>query len=355
MIQLIWRSWKISKNWPVSNEEKNKYLEPIELNNKIYVRIGKTYNVKKDDIKVGDIVAIIVAEVKKTEKDGKIEYNWDNPIFHGKDVDKKEPYDIKTIDKIAEAKRGWFGKDLNKSVSKKEVKEETRGETADEFWKNNWWKYYPQKVKEDFVLQQHLRGLTEEESKKSLRELLQKENLSTHGDLRMKYNGALFGFTIFYGEAKDVRDSGGDRLTGIKKDEKLRGTFKLLQPVIWLNLPDGYVSAPQEIGATTNKYAKFFKIDKGKYEAGVWNRHFFEFFFNGNKLKGRYIISSFPTDKGRVWNIYKPEDQKPFAETHDFDKYKEELKKKGHKYFYWKKPGEKAKFIDLTKKWVDIN
>jgi phosphoribosyl 1,2-cyclic phosphodiesterase len=191
----------------------------------------------------------------------------------------------------------------------------------------------------------HWRGLSEEESKLPEDELLKTEH-SVHGDLRLEANENLWGFTIFLGPTEQVR-KGRDFFT-LKEPDKLQGTFKLAQPKAWLTFEG--VTKPKEVGATSKKYAKFFIIDSGTYEIGLWREHFFEIFLHGKKIKGRYVIVFAPVGEGgRKWLIGKPRDQTPQADKVKFEDIVRELRRKKQKYLIWAKPSMKPKLIDVTK------
>lgn len=243
--------------------------------------------------------------------------------------------------------------DMTPLLRRKEEDDEeggTRGEAARKFWESNWYKCFPVSGKGRFVYQHHWRGLTEEESKKD-EEYLLKTNNSLHGDLRFEFKNsgvhALFGITVFLGKASE---NASDRLINESPNENLECAFKLMQPPAWLDVGSpAYVSSPGGVGSTSQGYAKFFKVDSGTYEIGVWRKHFFEFFLKGKKLKGRYIATYAPVGGRRRWLIKKPEDQTPYAEKNKLEDVVMELKKKGQDYLLWSKPGEKPKLIDVQK------
>ncbi|MHA1795616.1 MAG: hypothetical protein ACTSUK_05855, partial [Promethearchaeota archaeon] len=227
---------------------------------------------------------------------------------------------------------------------------ETRAEAAMKFWTENWFRSYPKSGKGQFVYHHHFRGLNEDEIGLSEEELLNTKH-SLHGDLRFQVDDEkLWGFTVFTGTTEDVKKAKGCRLCNIGRD-KLQGTFKLYQPIEWLHVAEQkpYVSRPSHVGATAKKYAKFFMVDKGTYEIGVWREHFFEVFLHGKKLKGRYIITYAPVGGRRIWLISKPEDQRPYADTHKKGQVIKELKQKGQKWLIWAKPGCKPQLIDVEK------
>jgi len=227
---------------------------------------------------------------------------------------------------------------------------ETRGQAAMKFWQQHWWELLPPTGRGKFVYQHHWRGLTEEEAKHADESDLLQTDHSVHGDLRFTGSGdQLWGFTVFIGRAADNRD--GDRLINLK-DDKLQGTFKLPQPKGWLKVGVGHptLSGPGEVGATSNKWAKFFAQDTGTYEIGMAREHAIEVFFHGDKLKGRYLLQYAPVSGGRrVWLISKPQDQRPYAETHNLDDVIAELKQKRQRYLFWR-DGDKFRRIDLAEK-----
>ena len=238
-------------------------------------------------------------------------------------------------------------------IRKAELKDEgdTRAELAEKFWAENWHLMYPSSGKGRFVYHHHWRGLSEEEAKLSEEELL-RTNHSLHGDLRFEADKGLWGFSVFLGTTEANRKAGGDRLINLPPDDNLMGQFKLAQPKAWLEvgIKEPLVTPPGGVGATSKKYAKFFAIDHGWYEMGVWREHMFEIFLHGNKLKGRFIIEYAPVGDGkRVWLIDKPKDQTPYADKHDLEEVIEELRKKGQRWLIWAKPGMKPIKIDVQK------
>ncbi|MEW6104746.1 MAG: XkdF-like putative serine protease domain-containing protein [Bacillota bacterium] len=218
---------------------------------------------------------------------------------------------------------------------------ETRGERAEKLWQENWYRLYPKSGKGRFVLHEHWRGLSEDEVDLPREELIRRGH-SLHSDLRLESNGTLHGWTVFLGKAED---NATNRLITLPPDDNLQVAPKLVQPKGWLTFEG--VSEPGEVGATTGKYARFDIIDSGTYEAGVWREHMMEYVFHGKKLKGRLLVQYAPLGGRRVWIIDKPEDQRPYAETHDLEGVVRELKDKGQKWLIWRKPGEKPRLIDV--------
>jgi hypothetical protein len=191
--------------------------------------------------------------------------------------------------------------------------------------------------------------LSEDEVKLGEDELLRTDH-SLHGDLRLEGPEELWGFTVFLGTAEDNRKVGGDRLINLPEGDNLQGAFKLAQPKAWLDVAreKPYVSEPGGVGSTSEKYAKFFEVDHGTYEVGVWREHMIEIFLHGQKLKGRFLIQYAPVAGGRrVWIVDRPKDQTPYAESRKLEDVLEELRQKGQRWLVWAKPGEKPKLIDV--------
>jgi len=225
----------------------------------------------------------------------------------------------------------------------------TRGEEAEKAWQAHWQEMYPSSGKGQFVYQHHWRGLTEEEKDDGEEKLLQTDH-SLHGDIRLKGPGSeLFGFTIALGETSE--NKGNDKLYDLKGENRLRTFLKLSQPSSWLSVgEDGpMIVEPGGVGATSDKWAKFFKEDGGEYEIGVWNRHLVELFLKGKHLKGRYVFQSAPLAGGneRVWLVSKPEDQKPMAETLDLEQLIAKLKPRDHQWLVWAKPGTRPQLVNV--------
>ena len=304
------------------------------------VRLGKTFVSEERLADPGDTLNVKVEELI-LYPDGSVA--WGKPYPQG--LDKSRPaYLIKQAIDIA--RRGHC---LKEAVQKLKDEGETRADKAEAFWKKNWYSIYPKSGKGRFIYHWHFRGLSEEEKDLNAEELL-KRGRSVHGDLRLEGDGALWGFTIFLGKPEDVLK--GKDLTNLG-GRKLQGTFKLAQPKEWLEIGDPpYISEPGEVGATSRKYAKFFKIDEGTYEMGVWREHMFEIFLHGKKIKGRHIIEYAPVAGRRIWLIEKPEDQTPYAEKNEKEEIIEELKRKKQEYLIWCKPGEKPQLINVLRKHV---
>lgn len=300
------------------------------------VPLGKTFVSKEKLASEGDTLNVMVEELL-LYPDGKVA--WGKPYPMGPDRS-RPAYTVSQAVDIA--RRGRVLKEITeKEAPGEEGEGETRGERAERFWRENWHKFYPKAGKGRFVLHEHWRGLNEDEVNLPREELIRRGH-SLHSDLRLESDGVLHGWTVFLGKAED---NATNRLISLPADDNLQVAPKLAQPKGWLTFEG--VSEPGEVGATTGKYARFDIVDSGAYEAGVWREHAMEYFFHGKKLKGRLLVQYAPLGGRRVWIIDKPEDQRPYAETHDLEDVVRELKDKGQKRLIWRKPGEKPRLIDV--------
>lgn len=306
------------------------------------VRLGKTFVSEERLADPGDTLNV-KAEELILYPDGSVA--WGKPYPQG--PDKSRP--AYTVGQAIDVARR--GRCLKEAISKLKDEGETRADRAEAFWKKNWYSLYPKSGKGRFVYQWHFRGLNEKEKDLTAVELLERGH-SVHGDLRFEGDGALWGFTVFLGKPEDVLK--GKDLTALG-DRKLQGTFKLAQPKEWLKVGDPpYISKPGDVGATNRKFAKFFKIDSGTYEMGVWREHMFEVFIHGEKIKGRHLIEYAPIGERRIWLIEKPEDQTPYAEKNDLQEVITELKRKKQEYLIWCRPGEKPQLINVVRRSIPI-
>lgn len=302
------------------------------------VPIGKTF-VTKIEAKEGDVINVMVEELI-LYPDGKVA--WGKPTVMGPS-ERQKGYTIAQAIDIASR-----GKCLKEVVSKEDKTEEDTP-AGERVWNETWYKMYPPSGKGKFVYQLHFRGLDESEIKLGIEELL-KRGRSVHADLRFEArNDKLWGFTVFMGEPGDVLK--GKLIENMQKQNyKFQGTFKLAQPKAWLDIGDPpYISAPGEAGSTSKKYAKFFKIDSGTYEIGVWRQHMLEIFVNGSKVKGRMIFEYAPVGGRRIWLVEMPQDQTPYADKHELEGVVSELRQKKQEYLVWSKPGDKPKLIEISK------
>ena len=391
------------------------FTNTVEFHGKQYVDLGNTFVSKEKLANEGDILNVVVEEIGIARDGDQLRLYWGKPTPMGPDRSRKTPYTAQQVIDMARRRkvlkgekaspardkcmlcdrlpkydvrwangkgRAWFCErcfkkweaehrgDIEKvyevdgevppkwSDHYKALGDEgeTRAEAAAKFWADHWHESYPKSGKGRFVYQHHWRGLSEDEIDWDEARLLETDH-SVHGDLRFSFDDALWGFTVFLGRAADVRKAGGDRLANLPADDALQGQFKLHQPKEWLDVGKRkpYVSEPGEVGATSDKYAKFFAIDWGTYEIGVWREHFFEVFLNGRKLKGRYLIQYAPVGRRRTWLIKRPKDQTPYAETHDRKEVLRELAAKGQKWLIWARPGQKPEKVEVKKMAKSVN
>ncbi len=328
------------------------YRNVIKFRDRQVVDLGFSFN-SPFGAKVGDVVTFEVEEII-LQADGSLAWLGAKPV----DVDRsrKQPYFAQQVVNLA--RRGHVLQDARSSklkgqsskLGKQELgigeEGETRGERAAKFWREHWQESFPKSGKGQFVYQHHWRGLSEDEAKVAEEELLDTKH-SVHGDLRCGFDRALWGFSVFLGETADLR--GGRDLGSLPADDALQGAFKLHQPREWLTVArkKPFIVEPGGPGSTSKTWSKFFEVDHGEYEIGVWREHFFEIFLHGKKLKGRYMIQYAQQGGRRYWQIAKPEDQTPYADKHQKEVVIEELRKKGQRWLVWAKPGQRPKLIDV--------
>lgn len=244
-------------------------------------------------------------------------------------------------------------KALKKRLAKQEG-EDTRGEKAQEVWIDTWQDQLPTSGMGRYVVQHHWRGLTEEETKLSDEELL-KTSRSLHTDLRLEGDDALWGAAVLVGRAQD--NVPRDKLLALKMGDpkNLQLAIKLPQPKAWLDVGRRApkIVKPGGVGATSNKFAKFFALDWGTYKTGVGRQHSVEIFLSSEKLKerglsGRYLFNFAPGPSGRRWIIDRPTEQTPTAEREGTPDFRiRDIRAKGQKFLIFGKPGEKPQKIDV--------
>jgi uracil-DNA glycosylase len=215
------------------------------------------------------------------------------------------------------------------------ARDDTRVGVASEYYNEHWMEMRPTKDDQKFVYQFHVRGLTEDETKLSLKELIDRGH-SVHGDLRFESNGTLWGFTVFEGNTEELKKNNYvPRLLNLKEGDALQGTFKLRQPNPWLHITDvePLITGPAGAGSTAHKFAKFFKVWDGSYTMPMARLHGREIYLNGI----RYMIQYAPMGENqeRVWLITKPKSNESYTATHDKNKVLEELAEKGQTALLW--------------------
>jgi len=244
--------------------------------------------------------------------------------------------------------------DKIQEVAKQDDGQDTRSDIAAQEYERIWWQMAPASGKGRFVLQAHWRGLSEEETKLSHEDLLKTDH-SVHCDLRLEIDKSrLWGFTIFEGSTKDIREKGqGEaRILHLPPTDSLQGAFKLQQPHAWLTIAEEkpFVSGPGGVGSTSQKFSKFFQLDAGTYDFSFARQHGREVFMHGEKIKGRVLLQYMPASEGRVWVISRPESQEPYTASHKLEDVIEELKEKGQEKLVWSaSPGQPPKVLNLQK------
>ena len=240
-------------------------------------------------------------------------------------------------------------KQLPKPLLKPRSEGGTRAVAAFDTWEKSWHEMLPSSGKGRFVYQHHWRGLTEEEIDDSDDKLMESKH-SVHGDIRLEADKALWGWAVFLGRTEDNKDRElNDKLIDWKEGNNLELAPKLAQPKEWLDVgvKKPLITPPGAVGATSEKYSKFFGLDHGTYELGVARKHMVEIFLDGEHFSGRYLYTYAPVAGRRRWLIDKPEDQTPYADRRDLADTLSELRKKGQRFLIWAKPGERPKKYDV--------
>jgi len=170
-----------------------------------------------------------------------------------------------------------------------------------------------------YAIQEHERGLSEEQAKKGTRE---GDSISIHSDLRMQRltpekDEIAEGISLF----TPGNQTQENKLKLMQTDNTVRAQFSIkpFEPVDSLNLGDkeNDIYPPGEEGSTEKTWSRYVKIDSGDWIAGVQDQHYKEFYFFGELLQGRYILTFAPVgDKEeRVWLFGKPEKQNMDSST----------------------------------------
>ncbi len=345
----------------VSVSQSYKGVNITELGNKKYVNLGDSFSTKIN-ANIGDIITVKIEELIPhiNKKTGLEEIAWYAPRVIDKDDTRTTPYSIEQV--IDLAKRGGIWQSIKKEklfilsalgeikkITPEEEMGETRAGLSIRNWEKNWFSMLPKKNHLRFVYQHHWRGMNKDEVEYSEEKLLNTQH-SVHGDLRLESDDALWGFTIFLGETKDIRDAGGDRLMNLPFDDALQCTPKLPQPKEWLNVGvrSPVIIEPHGLGAATKTYAKYFVFDKGEYDIGYAEKHFVEIFLYGEKIKGRYTLQFAPVGEKRIWIIRRQEDITPFVDREDLIKQFKEQKEKNRSHIYIAKPKLEPILIDIN-------
>ena len=186
---------------------------------------------------------------------------------------------------------------------------------------------------------------------------------SVHIDLRFEANNHLVGWTLNTPGVPEGSSKPQAEYMNTKEDKFLNprspsvGTDyqilceqKLIQPKVWLTVK-GKIP-PGGIGATKHQEAEFIIISTGRVRFGCQKHDFHEYFLQpdskwsqSKNLVGRWIISHIPrpqhykrAGEGKfMWAMWKPEEQKPYTETHNLDtETKKAESEKG--YMLWQNP-----------------
>ena len=102
-----------------------------------------------------------------------------------------------------------------------------------------------------------------------------------------------------------------------RADEGGAGGDVIRGPLVWLTIGGARPEAfpPGAVGSTANGWSRFRVRDRFTWKAGVQDKHFKEFWFDGGVMKGRWIFTFAPVGQanaetgGRAWMISRPADQ----------------------------------------------
>jgi len=344
---------------PISESDKNKYLNVVEYNGKYYVKIGRTYNTKLE-AEVGNVITVGVAEIKSEEDNGKIKITLDNPIV--RDLPKasgfiRKPDSIQQILKLSQAHRGFVKKSAN-----------LQNNDIDNLWYNKSSKMntdsegststqaegqldFTEGMEGTGIIQIHTLGLSEEEAKE-----LKLSGGSSHIDLRLKPEGKDYweGGEFMIGNSKyfatkfkkAIEDRGVLRFNFKvpRKSEQTKKPTIIKGPLVWLEIgvKEPKVFKPGEIGAFSKSFATMIALEKFHWKAGKQidkngKKHYKEFFFEStwlNKkylkklgwnldkppLSGRWVFNFVPIDNQRIWMSSRPKEGKSMSKDNFFAK-----------------------------------
>ena len=329
-------------------EPGERFVNLVERAGRVYLDLGNTFVTRQDLAGEGDTLNVRIEELIEGETAGRPVLFWGKPLAVGKDTSRPAYTVAQAVDL---ARRGGVYKrelELAAGVEPDIVAEDTRGARATAFWRDHWHESFPAAGQGDFVYQHHWRGLTQEQAQLAEDELFKGAD-SVHGDLRLSFGSALWGFTVFLGQVSDLR--GGRDLATLAHDDALQGAFKLHQPGAWLTVARGQplVVQPGGVGGTSRAYSKFFEIAHGRWQMGVWREHFFELWLEGGPLHGRFLIEYAQRPAGaRYWQIVRPAEQAPYAQSHQEEAVVAELRRKKQPWLIWAAPGIRPRKIATT-------
>lgn len=320
----------------------------VEFRGRQYVDLGFSFNAMFA-AQPGDIITAEVEEIAWDMADRRLNWLGAKPL----DVDRErsEPYAAAQVIDMARRARVLQEVPVTKAAAESPGEGgETRGEAALRNWEQHWHEAMPTSGKAlPFILHAHWRGLTEDEARLDMAGLLQTNN-SLHFDLRLgtdRFNG-WWGISLFAGPTAENRDELRIFRMMQDPDERLEGAPKQFGARAWLKvgLDKPLIVGPGGVGSTSKAFSKFFAIDHGTWRLGMARQHAVEIWLNGQRLKGRFLWQYAPIEPGkpRQWLFTRPEDQKPYAETHDLGEIVRELASKGQQWLFWPKdPGNLGK------------
>jgi hypothetical protein len=308
------------------------------------VILGDTFVSKEKLADVGETLNVGIEELE-IKSDGTLAWNKPTPL--GPDAS-RPAYTVEQAKSLAQ-RFGRLTEDQPKTAAVEgDEGGDTRGGKAEALWEDKWFEEIPKTGGGRFVYHHHWRGLTEDEAKTASDESLLQTSHSVHGDLRMETQGFLWGWTIFLGDASANKPDRVFELKGSK--DHLQATPKLEQPSDWIDVGvrSPYVSEPGGVGATSQKWSKFFAVDHGTYRVGVVRQHAVELFLSGKHIDGKYVLTYAPVEAGkRVWLLWRPDDQKPEADTKKLSEVLSELHSKRQKWLVWSDGKKGPYFIDV--------
>jgi site-specific DNA-adenine methylase len=240
---------------------------------------------------------------------------------------------------------------------------ETRGEAALRNWEQHWHEAMPLSGKAlPFILHAHWRGLTEAEAQLDMDALLRTDN-SLHFDLRLgtdRFHG-WWGISLFAGTTAENRPT--LRIFRMQQDaeERLESAPKEFGPAAWLTVgrKAPLVVPPGGVGSTARAWSKFVAIDYGTWRLGMARQHGVEVWLQGRHVQGRFLWQYAPIQPNgpRQWLFTRPEDQRPYAATHELGAVLQELHSKGQRWLVWPKdPAHLEKglrLLDVPRVWQE--
>lgn len=215
-----------------------------------------------------------------------------------------------------------------------------------------------------FVYHHHWKDIDEYEASSS--EILISSDNELLGELKFNMKDYMLKYNVHFNKEQHY-DS--DELMTIEPKKYLNVTLDKKTSTDWLEIKDTYMK--KNIDDDNEMWSAYFLVDKGNYTPGVRRKHFHEYFLEGSILKGRYLFIYAPIskklddseiesilledtdnidlDEERRWLLLKPNDQKPYAESHKLDDVIAELKNKNQKWLIWSSPNVETKRINVGK------